>query len=174
MMAATPVVPGKLERLATKIYLLWAGLAIGVAFLATPTKFLAPSLSLTAALDVGRHTFKVYNAVELALVLVLLAMGAGARRRRRWYLGLLVPAFVVVAQALWLIPALDHRVSAILAGQPPAPSGLHTVYIAAEGLKVLWLLTMGLGGSLSRPPAGQARRDRGVGRSGWFPIVENS
>jgi hypothetical protein len=174
MRTATRVFPGKLEQLATKVYVLWAGLAIGVAFLATPAKFLAPSLSLTAALDVGRHTFRMYNSVELALVLVLLAAGAGARRRRRWYLGLLVPALVVVAQALWLIPALDHRVSAILAGQAPSPSGLHTVYIAAEGLKVLWLLTMGLGGILSRPSTHDARLDRGVKRSGWFPIVENS
>ena len=173
-MATIPVFPGKLEQLATKVYLMWAGFAIGVAFLATPAKFLAPSLSLTVALDVGRHTFRIYNTVELALVLVLLAMGAGARRRRRWYLALLVPALIVVAQALWLIPALDHRVSAILAGQSPAPSGLHTAYIAAEGLKVLWLLAMGLGGILSRPSTRAAGLGRGVKGSGWFPIVENS
>lgn len=32
---------------------LWAGLLLGVSFLATPVKFLAPSLSLPVALDVG-------------------------------------------------------------------------------------------------------------------------
>jgi hypothetical protein len=138
-----------LERLGTKIFLLWAGLAIGIAFLATPAKFLAPSLSLTVALDVGRHTFKIYNSAEVALILTLLVLGAGSQWRRRWYLALLGPATIVVAQALWLIPALDHRVSAILAGQSPAPSSLHSLYISAEGLKVLWLLVVGLGGILS-------------------------
>ena len=71
MMAATSAFQGRLERLATEVYLLWAGLAIGVAFLATPAKFLALSLSLSVALDVGRHTFRVYNGVELALVVSL-------------------------------------------------------------------------------------------------------
>ena len=57
MMTATRVSPGTLEHLATKLYLLWAGLAIGVAFLATPAKFLAPSLSLTVALELGWDPF---------------------------------------------------------------------------------------------------------------------
>jgi hypothetical protein len=169
-MRSTSVTGGMLERLGTKVYLLWAGLAIGVAFLATPAKFLAPSLSLTVALDIGRHTFRIYNSAELALILALLAMGAGSHWRRRWYLALLVPAAIVVPQALWLIPALDHRVSAILAGQPPPPSSLHTVYIAAEGLKVLWLLAVGLGGILLR----SRTRTTGFGsdfrESGWVRI----
>jgi hypothetical protein len=41
--------------------ILWLGLLLGVSFLATPAKFLAPSLALPVALDVGRHTFAVFN-----------------------------------------------------------------------------------------------------------------
>jgi len=152
-MAAPSAPQGRREALAEKVYLLWAGLAIGVAFLATPAKFLAPSLSLSAALDVGRYTFRVYNGAELALIVCLLVLGAWAHRRRRWYLGLLGPAAIVIAQAAWLLPALDLRVSAIQAGRAPPPSSLHTVYIAAEGLKVLWLLAMGLTGILSGAPS---------------------
>jgi hypothetical protein len=37
-------------------------------------KFLAPSLSLPVALDVGRQTFYVFNKVEWVLVAVLLLM----------------------------------------------------------------------------------------------------
>ena len=33
---------------------LWAGLLMGVSFVATPVKFLAPSLSLAVALDVDQ------------------------------------------------------------------------------------------------------------------------
>ncbi len=169
MMAAMSAFQGRLERRATKVYLLWAGLAIGVAFLATPAKFLAPSLSLTVALDVGRHTFRVYNGVELALVVSLLILGAGSQRRRRWYLSLLGPAVIVVAQALWLIPALDLRVSVIQAGQSPPPSSLHTVYIAAEALKVLWLLVIGLGGILSGSPPRAAGLGRRIESPGPVP-----
>jgi hypothetical protein len=170
MMASTLVFPSSLERFATKVYLLWAGLAIGVAFLATPAKFLAPSLSLTVALDVGRHTFRLYNHVELALVAGLLVLGAGSHRRGLWYLSLLGPAVIVVVQALWLIPALDLRVSAIQAGQPPSPSSQHAVYIAAETLKVLWLLVLGFGGTLSGSPARTAGRGRRVRGSGWARV----
>ena len=79
--------------------------------MATPAKFLAPSLALPVALDVGRHTFRVYNNVELALFALLLILGLWAQRRWRWYLGALVAGAIVLAQALWLIPALDLRVS---------------------------------------------------------------
>ncbi len=49
------------DRLGPQLLLIWAGVALGVAFVATPAKFLAPSLSLPVALDVGRHTFAVYD-----------------------------------------------------------------------------------------------------------------
>lgn len=39
---------------ARRLFLLWAGAVIGVLFIATPVKFLAPDLQLTAALQVGR------------------------------------------------------------------------------------------------------------------------
>jgi hypothetical protein len=158
-MMAAAAFRGRLERLGTNIYLLWAGLAVGVAFLATPAKFLAPSLSLPVALDVGHHTFQVYNSVEVALIVSLLIAGGGSTSRRRWYLCLLAPGLVVVAQAFWLIPALDVRVAAIQAGRSHLPpSVLHRLYITAEALKLLWLLAVGWGQMLSASP------ERGSGR----------
>ena len=154
----------EIEPLGTKIYLLWAGVSIGVAFLATPAKFLAPSLALPVALDVGRHTFRVYNNVELALFALLLTLGLWAQRRWRWYLGALVAGAIVLAQALWLIPALDLRVLALQADATPLPpSNMHTVYVALEALKVLWLLTMGFGGLIAGGDGHRAVRVRRPG-----------
>jgi hypothetical protein len=154
----------EIEPLGTKIYLLWAGVSIGVAFLATPAKFLAPSLALPVALDVGRHTFRVYNNVELALFALLLILGLWAQRRWRWYLGALVAGAIVLAQALWLIPALDLRVLALQADATPLPpSNMHTVYVALEALKVLWLLTMGFGGLIAGGDGHRAVRVRRPG-----------
>lgn len=144
--------PRKIEQLGAKIALLWAGLSIGVAFLATPAKFTAPSLTLPVALEVGQQTFRVYNGVELLLLIALLVLGRWATAPSRWYLAVLAPAAVILAQRFWLIPALDLRVLAIQHGQAPLPpSQLHTIYIAAEALKVLWLLALGLG-DLSASP----------------------
>lgn len=74
---------------------LWLGLLLGVSFLATPAKFLAPSLTLPVALDVGRHTFFIFNKVEWLLSIVLLLL-------------------VWVSPRNWLI-----RVSAIVAALVP-------------------------------------------------------
>lgn len=146
------------------LMILWVGVAIGVAFLATPAKFLAPSLSLPVALDVGRHTFAIYNRIELGFLAVLVIMaGLG---RRAWLPALFVPGIVLIAQALWLIPALDARVTLILAGQQPAASPLHALYIVAEGAKVGTLLLFGfLGG---RPDEREQSFNRnGAGARGW-------
>lgn len=156
----TAISAAKVGQVGTKLYLLWAGLSAGVAFLATPAKFLAPELSLPVALAVGQQTFRVYNAVEIAFVLLLLVLGRWLRTRRRWYLVLAVPAGVVLAQALWLMPALDLRVAAIRAGASQLPpSNLHSLYIAAEALKLLWLLVIGSAGVLSKPPRGRVLAD---------------
>lgn len=135
----------RIDRFGAKLYVLWAGLSLGVAFLATPAKFLAPSLTLPVALEVGQHTFGVYNHAELALLGIILVMDNWSGRRARWYLSALLPMVVVLAQALWLIPALDLRVAAIQAGQGPLPpSNLHAVYVGAEIAKLIWLLYVGL------------------------------
>jgi hypothetical protein len=133
------------DRLLPGLLLFWAGLAAGVAILATPAKFMAPSLSLPVALDVGRETFRAYNAAELVLLFMLLVLGPLSTTRLRWYLSLVVPTAAVVAQRVWLLPALDDRVSAVLAGVELQPSPLHGVYIALEALKVAALLAFGLG-----------------------------
>lgn len=134
-----------LDRFGPKLLLVWAGVALGVAFVATPAKFLVPSLSLPVALDVGRHTFAVYDRLQLAVLAALLVLGVWSQDRRRWYALLLVPAAVVLAEALWLLPSLDLRVAAIITGRPADHrSNLHALYIVAECLKILALLAAGL------------------------------
>ena len=150
MAISPPMPPSVLDRLSARLILLWAGLSIGVAFLATPAKFLAPSLALPVALEVGRYTFSIYNQAELALLLVLALLGVRSRLWPMRYLALSAPGVIVVAQAIWLIPALDARVSAILAGQTPPASNLHALYIGAELAKVLWLLAFSFGDLLPR------------------------
>lgn len=134
---------------------LWAGLLVGVSFVATPVKFLAPSLSLAVALDVGRQTFWALNWIEIGCAVVLLAIVvAGYRTIVGVSVALLLVA-AVLAQALWLLPVLDARVAAVIAGQMPPASSLHSFYVALELLKLVLLaiLMVTTGRTLVRPGA---------------------
>jgi hypothetical protein len=129
---------------ARHLLLIWAGISIGVAFLATPAKFLAPSLALPVALDVGRHTFAVYNRVELVLAFVALLFAIGSRQPRIWRFVLIIPVGAVLTQTLWLLPALDARAEKIMAGDAGVPpSAAHPVYVGLEILKILILIGLG-------------------------------
>jgi len=122
--------------------LVWAGMVLGVSFLATSAKFLAPSLSRPVALDVGRHTFRMFGCIEMALTALL---GLRAAAPARQHLLALAPGLIVLAQALWLRPRLDARTRQVVEGKvPPPPSGLHLAYVACEAAKLAALLTLGL------------------------------
>ena len=65
---------GRISRVFGAALFVWAGLLLGVAFVATPAKFLAPSLPLAQALDVGRWTFHVLSIIEWSLVATFVAI----------------------------------------------------------------------------------------------------
>jgi hypothetical protein len=125
------------------LIMLWAGVLIGVSFLAAPAKFDAPGLSLPVALEVGRREFGALNVAELALAVVTFALAAYARPERAVWLGLGLAAVIVVLQWLWLLPVLDARAELIIRGETPAPAPWHALYIGAEVLKLLVLLVIG-------------------------------
>lgn len=140
--------------------LLWAGIVIGVSFIATIAKFGAPSLTLPVALDVGRHTFAPLARIEWGLwaVLAMAVWASGAGRLR-----LAVTAFLaglLLLQALWLLPVLDARVSLILAGTVPPPSRLHLLFIAGEAAKIGMLAVLAWG-EIGRLVRASTRKDAG-------------
>lgn len=131
----------------TTLALVWAGMLIGVSFIATPVKFEAPSLALGPALDVGRHTFALFTKLEwLMLSLILLANTCRRASASQTAKGL-VPWLllgILLAQTFWLLPMLDLRVSAVLAGIPKPASFHHATYAGLEVLKLLLLAVLGL------------------------------
>ncbi|MCL4221921.1 MAG: hypothetical protein KJZ65_11210 [Phycisphaerales bacterium] len=123
---------------------LYAGVLIGVSFIATPAKFLAQSITLEQALDVGRWTFRLFGWVELGLVTLMLVLAMRCRGIRVW--GPIIAVLVaVLCQFLFLRPLLDARLGAILAGGAPPPSQLHNIYGLIELGKLAALLCIGLG-----------------------------
>ena len=136
-----------LEAALCLIPAIWLGLLVGVSFVATPIKFTAPTLELGPALDVGRVTFGLFSRIEwgLAALCLLVAVFAGVPPLRTAVVGLL--AILLAVQALWLLPVLDDRVAAIIAGQYPPPSVHHTVYGGIEAAKACLLLALAVAGT---------------------------
>ncbi len=136
---------GRWKQTALALYCAgWAGIVIGVSFIATIAKFSAPTLTRPVALDVGRHTFATLARVEwgLAVVLVLAIAIAGMNRFRAVMLFLI--AALLAAEALWLYPQLSARTELVLAGQPLPPSSVHVFSVSAESAKVLLLALFAL------------------------------
>lgn len=128
------------------VALTWAGMVIGVSGLATPIKFHAPSITLPVALDVGRVTFHLFSRVEWGLTLLLVLAAAAARPRGVW--AIWVPAGLVAVlvflQAVWLIPALDARIGAVIAGSALPPSSDHHIYVVTDAAKLIALMVVGI------------------------------
>jgi hypothetical protein len=125
------------------LIMLWAGVLIGVSFLAAPAKFNATTLTLPVAMDVGRQEFGTLNVAEIALAAVTLALAAYARVERTIWYALAIAAGVVILQALWLLPVLDARAEMIIQGETPPSAPWHTLYITIEVVKLLALLIVG-------------------------------
>lgn len=122
----------------------WLGALIGVSFLSTPVKFQAASLSLATALEIGRVTFALFTRIEWGLwALVALSIAIGSWRPWRWTGCLLLAAFLAT-QTFWLLPILDARVGAIIAGAEITNSNHHLLYIATEAAKAMLLFGLSL------------------------------
>jgi len=125
---------------------IWLGLLFGVSFIATPVKFAAPTLELGPALDVGRVTFALFGKIEwgVAGLLALAVFLAGFPRFALAGLAVLITALAL--QSFWLLPALDVRVAAIMAGETLPGSYHHNAYGGLEIIKSVTLLALAVAG----------------------------
>lgn len=117
---------------------LWLGFVIAISFLEAPLKFQA-GVPHIHALAIGRVVFRWLNRVEwllagLSLVTTLLARPP---LMTRWLL--LAAVLLLAVQTFALLPALDERARAIIAGAPRTANSLHDAYIGLEIAKVLLL-----------------------------------
>ena len=120
--------------------LLWAGMVAGVSFIEAPVKFTAPQVTLAIGLGIGRLVFGWLNKFELFFGLVMLAGLYFNRAPFRIWLPALLLSLILLVQTIWLLPALDVRALQIIAGQVPAHSNLHFIYVTLEVLKLGILL----------------------------------
>lgn len=109
-----------------------ASLIAFLSFVATPVKFLADEVPLAHLLAVGRVTYRASLVCELALLVPLSILATDKARAI-----IVAAAAVLAAQWLGLMPTLDARTTAVMAGDTVAPSSLHNWWIAADSARIL-------------------------------------
>lgn len=122
----------------------WVGMVLAISFLEAPLKFRAPGVTTVIGLGIGRLVFRGLNIAELVLlvVVVLGAVLGGAPTTAAVVLGVLV--VLLLAQLVFVRPALNRRSDRVLAGEPGPRSRAHLVYIGLEVLKLAALLVLGV------------------------------
>ena len=112
---------------------LWMGLILGLSFIETPLKFLAPGITTPLGLGIGRLIF-ISLSVAGWMLLVVLTLVAQARPRETkggWIL-IAVMWFIMAIESFAIRPALAARSDVIISGGDPGQSWLHYGYILAE------------------------------------------
>ena len=120
--------------------LLWAGMVLGVAFVAVPAQFAAEGLSRPLGIDVTRHVFASFGRVELWIAAATLVLALLLRLGRRLWALLALLWVIVALQSLWLLPVLDARADQLLQGQEPLSGPWHGLFVASEVTKLGALL----------------------------------
>ena len=124
---------------------LWIGFVCAISFMEAWLKFRAPGVTLPIGLGIGRLVFSALNKVEWVFAVAILMSLVGSVR---WFspnaVLMYVPLGLLLLQTFWLLPALGMRAEMHIQGQPPASSGLHIYYVAAEVIKVSCLFIFGL------------------------------
>ncbi len=134
-----------LHRLLVFGGLVWLGMILGVSFVATPLKFLVPSVTLEIGLDIGRLVFGVFNKIEIGLAVLMALLVLSSRQRDKSVIALGVVWLALAVKTIWLLPALEDRIQMIMQRQQPLPSALHSIYVGFEVAKALALAVYGFG-----------------------------
>lgn len=118
----------------------WMGLILGLSFIETPLKFLAPGITVPLGLGIGRLVFWSLAIAGWALLLAMTVVAFARPRSVGSSRVLLVAVWVVlIVQTAAIRPALNARSDVIIAGGDPGPSILHYLYIGTD-LVLLGLL----------------------------------
>ncbi len=118
---------------------IWLGMIIGVSFVATPAKFLTPTLGLPIAVDVGRHVFGVFNKVEVFCGIASFILVLIIRPPKTTNIAFAVIWTILVLQTFWLFPFLSERVEYLLQDTTLPKSIMHTLYAVMEVAKMVTL-----------------------------------
>lgn len=132
--------------LAVSATFLWIGFVCAISFMEAWLKFRAPGITVSLGLGIGRLVFDALNKVEWAFVIAI-AISILLNRKPfsiKKHITFFIPAIVLIAQTIWLLPVLDARAELHIQAKTVSPSNLHLYYIAVEFVKIVCLIIYGL------------------------------
>ncbi|MBS0286712.1 MAG: DUF4149 domain-containing protein [Proteobacteria bacterium] len=123
------------------IFALYAGLVLGVSFIATPAKFMVPSLPMPIALEIGKATFYIFNKVEWIIVAISIVITCfnTTNLHRWWFTGGLLALLLI--ENYYLLPILNIRTERAITDNISNPNIFHWLYIGADTFKIIIALT---------------------------------
>lgn len=118
----------------------WMGLILGLSFIETPLKFLAPGITTPLGLGIGRLVFIALSVAGWTILVILTLIAQARPRETRGGWMLIGGMWIIMAVESFVIrPALAARSDVIIAGGDPGESWLHYGYIVAELLLLIAL-----------------------------------
>ena len=131
---------------AVAVVFIWLGMVLAISFLEAPLKFRAPGVTVQVGLGIGRLVFRALNVVEYALGLVVVVTMLVQVPPIPVLVAILVAVGALTVQVAVVRRWLNRRSDAVLAGDVDGPrSRGHYAYIGLEVVKVMSLLSTGLG-----------------------------
>ena len=125
---------------------IWAGFMAAISFMESWLKFRAQGVELVAALSIGRLIFKTLNRVEWVFLVIL--WGGYILEKPSLLpvqaLTYFLLTIILMAQTIWLLPVLDRRAAATIAGEKQSRSFLHIWFAGLEVIKFLLLIDAGI------------------------------
>jgi hypothetical protein len=109
---------------------LWAGLVLGISFVAQPAKFNAAGLTRPVALSVGRRIFRAMHWTEIFIALG--SFSAGLHGEGKYLYLIITSSAILTIQVTLLMPRLSKQVDMVLTGVPLNKGYDHTIYAALE------------------------------------------
>ncbi|MFI5451378.1 hypothetical protein ACHMWN_04400 [Pedobacter sp. UC225_61] len=124
---------------------IWIGFVGAISFMEAWLKFKAPGVTLPIGLGIGRLVFAALNKMEwVAFLIAFISLVQFKAKWKSVEMFLLFAAGILIVQTIWLLPALDARAELYITGDTVPPSNLHFYYVAAEGLKMITLITIAI------------------------------
>lgn len=129
---------------ATAVTFGWLGMVLAISFLEAPLKFRAPGVTVPIGLGIGRVVFRALNRTEIVLALALIAATAVGVRTPAVSTFTALSVVSLAVQLTVIRPRLNRRSDRVLAGETLPRSRAHLFYVAAESVKALALLALGI------------------------------
>ncbi|MGV9011977.1 MAG: hypothetical protein ACOH13_05230 [Flavobacteriales bacterium] len=122
----------------------WLGLVVGVAFLASWFKYRAFGVTLPVGASIDMKLLPVLLRAEWVLALAVMADLFLGKAPIPMMVLAAVPVLLLLAQTIWLQPALNTAALQVFHGQGDTGAGLRNAHTGLEAIKVGTLAVLGI------------------------------